>query len=300
MTTESASSTRCGYIAIVGRPNVGKSTLLNRILGTKLSITSRKPQTTRYAIHGIKTVGNNQFVYVDTPGMQYQQKKQIHRIMNRTVFAAIQDVDVVIMVVDSLAWNTGDQQVLESLAGTSRPVILVINKVDKITDKRSLLPHIHQLSQHRDFAAIIPLSAFSDKDIVPLENEVAKLLPPSEHLFAEDELTDRTERFLVGEIVREKIIRQLGDEIPYDVAVEIEQFIDKPQLAEIHALILVEKDGQKKIVIGQEGSRIKQIGEDARKDMESLLQKKVMLKLWVKVKAGWSDNTRALKSLGLE
>lgn len=291
---------RCGHIAIVGRPNVGKSTLLNRILGAKLSITSRKPQTTRHAILGIKTVGSTQFVYVDTPGLQNLQNKKMHRVMNRTVISTIQDVDVVLFVVDSLIWGEGDANVLKSLGDGTTPVVLIINKVDRIEEKTKLLPHLELLAKKRNFAAIIPLSAFDDKSVPIIENEIMPLLPQAPHLFAEDDLTDRSERFLVSEIVREKIIRQLGDEIPYEVAVEIESFQDMPHLVEIHALIMVEKEGQKRIVIGSGGSRIKQIGEQAREDIEALLQKKVLLKLWVKVKAGWSDDDRALKSLGLE
>jgi len=298
--TTLAEKKRCGYIAIVGRPNVGKSTLLNRVLGTKLSITSRKPQTTRHAIVGIKTKSNVQAIYVDTPGLQYQQKKKIHRLMNRTVFATAQEVDVVVFVVDGLAWTTADRDVLEALKEIAVPVILVINKIDRLEDKSQLLPHLEQLASMRNFAAVIPLSAMDSKDAHRLEEVVMKYLPEAEHAYAEDDLTDRSERFLVGEMVREKIIRQLGEEIPYEVAVEVESFVDKPRLAEIHVLILVEKEGQKRIVIGSQGARIKKIGEESRKDIELLLQKKVLLKLWVKVKAGWSDNDRALKSLGIE
>jgi len=299
-TNQENPETHCGYIAIVGRPNVGKSTLLNRVLGAKLSITSRKPQTTRHAILGIKTVDATQFIYVDTPGLQNLQNKKMHRVMNRTVISTLQDVDVILFVVDSLIWGEGDDNVLKSLGDAATPVILIINKVDRIEDKARLLPHLERLAKKRNFAAMIPLSAFDDKSVPFLEHEIAPLLPKTAHLFADDELTDRSERFLVSEIVREKIIRQLGDEIPYEVAVEIESFQDMPHLAEIHALILVEKEGQKRIVIGSGGSRIKQIGEQAREDIEVLLQKKVLLKLWVKVKAGWSDDDRALKSLGLE
>jgi GTP-binding protein Era len=297
---ETQKTLRCGRIAIVGRPNVGKSTLLNRLLGTKLSITSRKPQTTRHAILGVKTVDATQFIYRDTPGLQNLQNKKIHRAMNRTVISTLQDVDVIVFVLDSLIWNEGDDNVLKSLGDGGTPVILVINKVDRIEDKTRLLPHLEMLAKKRNFAAIIPLSAFDDKCVALLEGEIAPHLPQTAHLFSEEELTDRSERFLTSEIVREKIIRQLGDEIPYEVAVEIESFQDMPHLVEIHALILVEKEGQKRIVIGSGGSRIKQIGEQAREDIEALLQKKVLLKLWVKVKAGWSDDERALKSLGLE
>lgn len=298
--TDVGNISRCGYIAIVGRPNVGKSTLLNRILGTKLSITSRKPQTTRYAITGIRHFNGAQCIYVDTPGLQNQQAGKMNRTMNRTVRSMIEDVDVVIFVVDGLAWSEGDERVLEALSETKTPVILVINKIDRIEDKTRLLPHMEKLAQRKDFAAIVPLSAFSDKDMQPLESEVVKQLPVGDPLFPEDVYTDRSERFLVSEIIREKIIRQLGDEIPYEVAVAIESFKEQPHLTEIHAAILVEKEGQKKIVIGSGGSRIKLIGEQARKDIEELLQKKVLLKLWVKIKAGWSEDDRALKSLGFE
>lgn len=298
--TEATRVSRCGYIAIVGRPNVGKSTLLNRILGTKLSITSRKPQTTRYAITGIRNIDGAQCIYVDTPGLQNRQPGKMNRTMNRTVHSMIEDVDVVVFVVDGLVWSEGDERVLEVLSETTTPVILVINKIDRIEDKTRLLPHIEQLSKRKDFAAIVPLSAFSDKDMRPLESEVVKQLPAGEPLFPEDVYTDRSERFLVAEIIREKIIRQLGDEIPYEIAVSVESFKEKPHLTEIHAVILVEKEGQKKIVIGSGGSRIKLIGEQAREDIEELLQKKVLLKLWVKIKAGWSEDDRALKSLGLE
>lgn len=298
--TAASAITRCGYIAIVGRPNVGKSTLLNRILGTKLSITSRKPQTTRYAITGIRNIDGAQCIYVDTPGLQSRQAGKMHRTMNRTVLSMIDDVDVVIFVVDGLIWGEGDQRVLDTLSEARTPVILVINKIDRIEDKTKLLPHIDKLSKQKDFAAIIPLSAFSDKDMRPLEQEVIKHLPSAPALFPEDVYTDRSERFLVAEIIREKIMRQLGDEIPYEIAVAVESFSEKPHLTEIHAVILVEKEGQKKIIIGSGGSRIKLIGEQAREDIESLLQKKVLLKLWVKIKAGWSEDDRALKSLGLE
>lgn len=299
MTAASAIS-RCGYIAIVGRPNVGKSTLLNRILGTKLSITSRRPQTTRYAITGIRNVDGAQCIYVDTPGLQNRQAGKMHRTMNRTVLSMIDDVDVVIFVVDGLIWGEGDERVLNALSETRTPVILVINKIDRIEDKTKLLPHIDRLSKQKDFAAIIPLSAFNDKDMQPLEQEVIKRLPLAPALFPEDVYTDRSERFLVAEIIREKIMRQLGDEIPYEIAVAVESFSEKPHLTEIHAVILVEKEGQKKIIIGSAGSRIKLIGEQAREDIEVLLQKKVLLKLWVKIKAGWSEDDRALKSLGFE
>jgi GTP-binding protein Era len=291
---------RFGYVAIVGRPNVGKSTLLNRILGTKLSITSRKPQTTRHTVLGIKTTGPVQTAYVDTPGLQFQQQKKIHQRMNRSVFATAQGVDLVVMVIDGLVWNQADQAVLETLKKVDVPVILAVNKIDRLQEKEKLLPHLDWLANQYAFAEIIPVSALNQDDVSHFESVLERYLPEGEHLYEADELTDRPERFFIGEIVREKIIRQLGEEVPYEVAVEVEHFLDKPHLLEIHALILVEKQGQKKIVIGKGGSRIKKIGEEARRDMEKFLQKKVLLKLWVKVKTGWSDSDRALKSLGLE
>jgi len=291
---------RCGYVAIVGRPNVGKSTLLNHILGQKISITSRKPQTTRHQVLGIKTEGDNQIIFVDTPGLHRGADKAINRYMNRAASSAIRDVDLVLFLVDRTAWTDEDQMVLEQVQQARRPTVLVVNKVDLLEDKELLLPHLQELAERGQFAAIVPLSALRAHNIAPLEQEIIKHLKESEHFFPEDQITDRSQRFLAAEIVREKIMRQLGEELPYAVTVEIEEFGFENGVIDISALILVERDGQKRILIGEKGSRLRSIGTDARKDMERMFDCKVMLRLWVKVKSGWSDDERALRSLGYE
>lgn len=290
--------TRCGYVAIVGRPNVGKSTLLNHILGQKISITSRKPQTTRNNVVGIKTEGGIQIMFVDTPGMHLGQQKAINRYMNRAANTAMKDVDVVVFVVDRFIWTEEDEAVAEKLQHASCPIILAVNKVDQIDDKESLLPHLETLSQKLKVAEIIPLSALRNVNLDRLEQLIIDRMPEGMHMYPEDQITDRSSRFMAAEIVREKITRQLGDELPYEMAVEIEEFKQEGNLLNISALILVERDGQKRILIGDKGERIKLIGTDARKDMEKLFDMKIMLKLWVKVKSGWSDDERALRSLG--
>lgn len=290
--------TRCGYVAIVGRPNVGKSTLLNHILGQKISITSRRPQTTRHQILGIKTEGDTQVVYVDTPGLHLVEHKAINRFMNKTASDSLKHVDVVVFVVDKTKWTEEDDLVLAKVRQAKAPVILVINKVDQSKEKQLLLPHIEDLSKKYEFNEIIPVSAKHGHNLSELEKIIDKYLPESVHFFPEDQITDRTQRFLAAELVREKIMRQLGEELPYSVTVEIEEFKYNKSTLHISALILVERIGQKKIVIGDKGEQIKTIGRDARKDMEKLFDSKVMLNLWVKVKSGWSDDERALRSLG--
>jgi GTPase len=289
---------RCGYVAIVGRPNVGKSTLLNHILGQKISITSRKPQTTRNNVVGIKTEGDIQIMFVDTPGMHLGQQKAINRYMNRAANTAMKDVDVVVFVVDRFIWTEEDEAVAEKLQHASCPIILAVNKVDQIEDKESLLPHLEALAKKLNAAEIIPLSALRNVNLDRLEHLIIDRMPEGMHMYPEDQITDRSSRFMAAEIVREKITRQLGDELPYEMAVEIEEFKQEGNLLNISALILVERDGQKRILIGDKGERIKLIGTDARKDMEKLFDMKIMLKLWVKVKSGWSDDERALRSLG--
>ena len=290
---------RCGFVAIVGRPNVGKSTLMNHILGQKLSITSRKPQTTRHQVLGIKTIGPVQAVYVDTPGMHEEEPRAINRYMNKAATSALKGVDVVVFVVDQLAWTTADELVLEKLSSLKCPVILAINKVDKIEKRETLLPHLDMLSRKRDFAEMIPVSALRQTNLVPLEECVGRFLPQSVHFYPDDQITDRSERFMASEMVREKITRQLGAELPYSVAVEIEEFKHDGKTLHVSAVILVEREGQKKIIIGDKGDRLRSIGQDARIDMERMLDNKVMLRLWVKVKRGWADSERALKSLGM-
>lgn len=292
------SSQRCGFIAIVGRPNVGKSTLLNHLLQQKISITSRKPQTTRHRIMGIKTVADTQFIYVDTPGIHKSQKKAINRVMNSTATSTLDDVDVVLFVVERLVFNEEDEMVLEALRKVKVPVLLLINKCDLLESRERLLPHIERLSKRREFVDIIPLSVLGGHNLEVVENCVQKYLPAGPFLFPEDQVTDKSSRFLAAEIVREKITRQLGDELPYEVTVEIEKYTLQGEILHIHGLILVDKESQKQIIIGKSGDRLKLIGSAARLDMEKVFETKVMLNLWVKVKSGWADDERALHSLG--
>lgn len=289
---------RCGYVAIVGQPNVGKSTLLNHLLGMKLSITSRKPQTTRHKVLGIKTEGPLQLIFVDTPGIHQNQKKAINRVMNKAAENAIRDVDVVVFVVDRMQWNEADQLVARHLINQSAPVIIAINKIDNVDDMDALLPALETLHKALPNAELIPVSALRSKHLDVLETAIARHIPGGEHLFPDDQITDRSERFLAAEIVREKITRQLGAEVPYQVSVEIEDFSRNANILQINALILVEREGQKRIIIGTKGERLKSIGQQARLDMERLFDCKVMLKLWIKVRSGWSDDERALRSLG--
>ena len=291
---------RCGYVAIVGRPNVGKSTLLNHLLGQKISITSRKPQTTRHQVLGIKTEDNHQIIFVDTPGLHKDAGKAINRYMNRAASAAIRDVDLVIFVVDRTAWTEEDSIVLEQIEQSGLPTMLVVNKIDLLADKTELLPHLQSLAAKAEFSAILPVSALRQHNVDALEAQILTLLPESGHFFPEDQITDRSQRFLAAEIVREKIMRQLGDELPYSIAVEIEEFAQEGEVLHISAVIFVERTGQKRILIGDKGSRLRSIGSDARRDMEGLFDSKVMLRLWVKVKSGWSDDERALRSLGYD
>ncbi|SEG72678.1 GTPase Era [Marinobacterium lutimaris] len=291
--------TRCGYVTIVGRPNVGKSTLMNRILGQKLSITSKKPQTTRHQILGIKTENGMQVVYVDTPGLHIDERgKALNRYMNRAASEALRHVDLVVFLVDRTAWTEEDEAVLEKLRHVRCPVILAVNKVDLLKDKASLLPQLEELSNKLSFAEIIPISAEKGHNVDQLEETVARYIPAGVHMYPEDQITDRSSRFVAAELVREKLMRNLGEEVPYGTAVEIEEFKFEEGLLTISALILVEREGQKKIVIGDKGAVIKVIGRDARLDMERMFDTKVMLNLWVKVKRGWADSERALQSLG--
>lgn len=295
---ENNPATRCGLVAIVGRPNVGKSTLMNHLLGQKVSITSRKPQTTRHRIHGILTRDDYQLVFADTPGIHQTETRALNKYMNQAAKTALGGVDVVCFMVDGLKWTEGDQHVLNLLPRDGTPVLLLINKVDRIATKNDLLPHIQMLAQQFPFSEVIGVSALRGQNLDVLESELAKLIPEADFWFDEEQVTDRSVRFMAAEIVREKIVRQLGDEVPHQVTVEIEQWQDGPKITEISACILVERAGQKRILIGAGGDRIKQIGMAARKDIETLIDRQVMLNLWVKVKSGWSDDDRALRSLG--
>ena len=290
---------RSGYVAIIGRPNVGKSTLINRILGQKLCITSRRPQTTRHRILGIKTSEQGQFIYVDTPGMHSDGKRAMNRYMNRAAASSIDDVDVILFVVEGLKWTDEDKRVLKRLQqGARAPVILVLNKADKLQDKAALLPQIEELAAQYEFAAVVPVSARKGMNTDLLEQEIAKLMPEGEMIFDEDQLTDRSSRFLAAEIVREKLFRYLGQELPYSLTVEVEQFEEEEGMYRIGAVVYVERGGQKSIVIGKKGEQLKLIGKDARLEMEQLFGCKVFLQIWVKVREGWSDNERMLKNLG--
>ncbi|WP_334320752.1 GTPase Era [Gilliamella apicola] len=290
----------CGFVAIVGRPNVGKSTLLNQLLGQKVSITSRKAQTTRHRIVGIDTQDNDQVIYIDTPGLHIEEKRAINRLMNRAASSSIGDVELVIFVVEGTHWNDDDEMVVNKLKDCKCPVLLVINKIDNVIDKTQLLPHIQEISQKVNFLDVVPISAEKGDGVDIIRKIVKKHLPEGEHHFPEDYITDRSQRFMASEIIREKLMRFLGDELPYSVTVEIEQFkVDERNgMYRINGLILVERDGQKKMVIGNKGEKIKKIGIEARKDMQSFFDNKVHLELWVKVKAGWADDERALRSLG--
>ncbi|NIG62262.1 MAG: GTPase Era [Serratia symbiotica] len=289
----------CGFIAIVGRPNVGKSTLINQLLGQKVSITSRKPQTTRHCIIGIDTESVYQAIYVDTPGLHIEGKRAINRLMNRAASSSICNVKLVIFVVEGTNWTADDKMVLNKLNSLKCPVLMAINKVDNVTEKSKLLPHIAFLSQQMNFLDVVPISAEKGINIDTIAGIVRKLLPEAEHHFSDDFITDRSQRFMASEIIREKLMRFLGEELPYSVTVEIEQFVPNERGGfKVHGLILVEREGQKKIVIGKKGAKIKIIGIKARQDMENMFDFKVHLKLWVKVKSGWADDERALRSLG--
>ena len=289
---------RCGYVALVGRPNVGKSTLLNHILGQKLSITSRKPQTTRHRLLGIKTTDTSQIIYVDTPGIHQKAGKAINRYMNRAASSTIEDVHAVVFIIEALKWTDEDEMVLKRIKKASVPVILAINKVDRVDDKESLLPFLQKVTQKFDFKDIIPVSALKNFNIDKLETILENYLDISEPFYPEDQITDRSSRFLAAEIVREKLMRTLGQELPYNITVEIEQFKEEKDRLLINALIWVERDNQKAIVIGKKGQQLKKVGMQARQDMQKLFDTKVHLELWVKVKEGWSDDERALQSLG--
>lgn len=287
-----------GFVAIIGRPNVGKSTLMNHILGQKISITSRRPQTTRNRVLGIDTEGIYQTVYVDTPGLHREEKRAINRLMNRAAESALGDVELILLVVDATLWTDDDEMVFAKLDQVRTPVVLVINKIDKVHDKATLLPLIERLSARRKFQEIIPVSAAHGRNLDRLKEIVRSSLPDGAHCFDDDSITDRSSRFMAAELIREKLMRQMGDELPYSTTVEIQEFKEEPQILRIHAMILVERAGQKKMVIGAGGFRIKKIGTEARMDMEKLFEKKVFLSLFVKVRSGWADDERALKSLG--
>jgi len=294
-----SASFRSGFVAIVGRPNVGKSTLLNHLIGQKISITSRKAQTTRHRIHGIRTDEDCQYVFVDTPGFQTKFSNALNRSMNRVVNTSLRDVQVVLFVVEARQYDERDQQVVKLLP-KDVPVILVINKADLMEDKAELLPFIEKLSGEFGFAAIVPVSARQNKQLDTLLAAVRERLPEGEMIYAEDDITDRNERFLAAEMLREKVFRFTGEELPYSVSVVIEKFEQEGNLRRIFAAILVDKEAHKAMLIGKKGEKLKEIATQARQDMEKLFDSKVYLEVFVKVKSGWADSEQVLKSLGYE
>ena len=299
MTNSISPPTRAGLIAIVGRPNVGKSTLLNALLGQKISITSRKPQTTRHRILGILTEGHQQAILVDTPGLHSDEKRAINRLMNRAASSSIAEVEVVMFLVEGTHWTPNDELVLNKIKNSGSSCILVVNKIDNISEKDDLLPHLQKLGEMHDFTNIVPISASKGQGVDTIRKLCLASLPEGDFWFPEDHITDRSSRFMASEIIREKLIRFTGDELPYSITVEIEQFkMDNKGIIHINALILVERDSQKRMVIGNKGERLKTIGQEARRDMESLFENQVFLETWVKVKSGWADDERALRSLG--
>lgn len=297
------SSYRSGYVAIVGRPNVGKSTLLNSLIGQKVSITSKKSQTTRHRINGILTDAQSQFIFVDTPGFQTQHTNRLNSVMNRTVTQSMRDVDVVIFVIEALRFDDRDKQVVKLLPvdnERNKPVILAINKIDRLADKSKLLPFLEKMAKEFTFSAIVPVSAEQGTQLPDLISTVRSYLPQNPPVFGENEVTDRSERFIAAELIREKLFRLLGEEIPYSISVVIDQFTTEGELRKIHASIIVNKANQKAIVIGKDGEKLKVIATQARKDMEKNFGGKVYLEVWVKVQSGWADDARILKNLGYE
>ncbi len=288
---------RTGFIAIIGRPNVGKSTLLNSLIGQKVSITSKKAQTTRHRITGILTDDESQFIFVDTPGFQNRHTNRLNSLMNRTVTQSMKDVDVVIFVIESLHFDERDRLVLKLLP-TDRPVILVINKIDQLSEKSRLLPFLEKMAKEFAFTAMVPVSAQERLQLPDLLSTIRPHLPVNQPLFEPDESTDRSERFIAAELIREKLFRLTGEEIPYSTSITIDQFTTENDLRKIHACIIVDKSGHKAIIIGKGGEKLKMIGTQARKDMESIFGGKVYLEIWVKVKSGWADDAQMLKSLG--
>ena len=292
-------SFRTGVIAVVGRPNVGKSTLVNALVGAKVSIVSSKPQTTRHRILGVRTEADAQYIFADTPGFQTQFKSALNSAMNRTVTQALAEVDVVLWLVEARKFTPADQRILPLLP-RDKPVVLVVNKIDLVEEKTKLLPYLESMAKQYNFAEIVPLSAEKEKDVLRLPAILKPYLPEGEAWFSEDDITDRSSRFLAAEIVREKVFRLTGDEIPYVVAVTIEQFEEDGAMFRIGAVIWVDREGHKPIVLGRGGEHIKRIASEARVDMEKLFDRKVFLQVWVKVKGGWADDSRLIKQFGYE
>ena len=289
---------RAGHVAVIGRPNVGKSTLVNALVGFKISITSNRPQTTRHRLLGIATFPHGQLLLVDTPGLHREQKRAMNRMMNRAARGALEGVDAAVLVIEAGKWDDEDTLAYDALKDAGVPVVLAVNQVDRIKDKTTLLPFLAKVSAEREFAAVHPISALKRKGLEALVNDVLKLVPEQERLYGEDEITDKSQRFLAGELVREQLMRLLGAELPYATTVEVEQFAVDGKILRIGAVIWVEREGQKAIVIGKGGERLREIGSRARQQMERLFDNKVFLETWVRVREGWSDDEAALRTLG--
>ena len=289
---------KSGMISVIGRTNVGKSTFINKILGQKVFITSRKPQTTRNRLLGIKTKGHSQAVFIDTPGVHSGENRALNKYMNKVAFNSILGVDIVIFMLDSLKWTDQDQLILDRLPKDLSHVLLVINKVDLIDNKKHLLPHIKKLSSSYDFKEIIPVSSLHNQGLTTLEDIIFSLLPERIHDYPEDQIADVPEKFVVSELIREKCITRVGDEIPYRISVVIDSFIRKESLIDISAILYVEKDTQKGILIGHKGEKLKSVGSAARKEIEKFLESKVMLRLWVKVRKNWTNDSSLLSAFG--
>ena len=296
---------RAGHVAVIGRPNVGKSTLVNALVGARVSIVSNRPQTTRHRLLGIATFPEGQLVLVDTPGLHREQKKAMNRMMNRAARGALEGVDAAVLVVEAGRWEDEDTLAYDTLRAAGVPVVLAVNQVDRAKDKTTLLPYLQQVAEGREFASVHPVSALKRVGLEGLVKALLVLLPEQPALFGEDEITDRSQRFLSGELVREQLMRQLGAELPYATTVEIESFVEEPSpsagvMYRIGAVIWVEREGQKAIVIGKGGTRLKEIGAKARQQMERLFDAKVFLQTWVRVREGWSDDEAALRTLGYD
>lgn len=289
---------KCGYVAVIGRPNVGKSTLINRIVGEKVSIVTAKPQTTRHQILAIHTASKGQILFIDTPGMHVGQKKALNKYMNRAAASAVLDVDLILFLVESMVWTKDDEQALKALQHTKTPVILVVNKSDLIKNKEKLLPFVHNLFQQYNFQEVYYTSASKGKGVSDLEDKVYQLLPESENYYEEDQLTDKSTKYLISELIREQLMLRLHQEIPYSVTVEVESYKDKGTIVHIHALIWAEREIQKNMIIGKQGETLKKVGSLARREIELLIGKKVHLKLWARVKSSWANNERLLEQLG--
>jgi len=298
--TDSSADFRCGFAALVGRPNVGKSTLLNALVGQKVSIVTPRPQTTRHRIIGLVQLPNAQIAFVDTPGLHSQAKRALNKAMNRTAAAALADADLVVLVVEALVWNAEDELVLQRIARAERPVLVAVNKVDRVKPRERLLPYLAELDQRHGFLALVPISALKEKNLDDLRSSIAAHLPFSAPLFPGGELTDRGIQFRIAEMIREKLTLELNQEVPYGIAVEVEKLAEEDGQLNVDAAIWVDREGQKPIVIGAKGERLKRVGTSARLALNGLLGQRLHINLWVKVRENWADNARALRELGLE